>query len=251
MFSGEERTIGELAVKLGGPAAGNLGGAARTGTLGGEAVILNEITVAADQRFPALRAARIFQRADHAGKIAGIDVAQSRGTSDLCGAEQIPGRSIALVIHLVIGMKCGHMPRNINGNAREEFGELAEFLLRVVEAGNQEGDDLQPETDLVNATDALKDRTDSSAELMIVTVVEALEIHFVEIDPWAQKFKHLRRGVAIRHKSSEQSRSLGFLEDRDSPLAGDQGLIVGADHDLRTLIERVANNVFRRNFQRR
>ena len=39
--------------------------------------------------------------------------------------------------------------------------------------------------------------TDASAEFVVMAIVEALEINFVEIEPRAQIFEHLRRAVAV------------------------------------------------------
>src|ERR1700733_1330683 len=77
IFVWRERTGSDLAVELRGPAAGNLGGAARAAAFGSQAVVLNEISVTADQRFAALRAAGIFPGTDHAGKISGVDVTKA------------------------------------------------------------------------------------------------------------------------------------------------------------------------------
>ena len=84
-----ERAVGDLAVEVRGPAARDLGGAARATAVGCEAVVLNEISVAADQSLAALRATRIFPRADPAGKIAGINVTQARRLTDVGGSARV------------------------------------------------------------------------------------------------------------------------------------------------------------------
>ena len=66
----------------------------------------------------------------------------------------------------------------------KEFGEAPEFVGRVVEAGDQERDDFQPEAHVMNAADAVEDGGDASAEFVVVAVVETLEVDFVEIEPW-------------------------------------------------------------------
>ncbi len=76
------------------------------------------------------------------------------------------------------------------------------FVARVVEAGNQQRDDLQPESVGVQAANRVEDRFEAPAELAVVTVVEALEIDFVQIDPRPQVSPStLRRPVAVRHDS--------------------------------------------------
>src|SRR5689334_19669528 len=103
----------------------------------------------------------------------------------------------------------------------------------------------------MNSANAFEDGADSSAEFMIVAVVEALEVHFVKIDPWAQKFEDLRCPVAVGDKRSQKSGSAGFLEYCNSPLAGDERLVIGTDQDLRTLLECVADHGFRRDLEGR
>ena len=90
-----------------------------------------------------------------------------------------------------------------------------------------------------------------AAELAVVAVVEALEIDFVEIDPRAQVFEHLRRPVAVRHEAGHQPRGPRFLEDGHGPFAGDQRLVVGADDHARPQSRGVSDQPFGRGFERR
>jgi hypothetical protein len=99
--------------------------------------------------------------------------------------------------------------------------------------------------------DAVKDGTDASAEFVIVPIVEALKIDFIQIKPRTDVFQNLGRAVAIGHEAGHQSRGLGFFEYCDGPLTGDQGLVVSADQDFCALIECISDQGFGRNFQRR
>ncbi len=238
-----ERPGGDLTVELCGPPAGNLAGTTGAAAFGSQAVVLNEISVAADQRLTALRTTGVFPMADHAGKIAGIDVTQSGGKADFGGAQQIFGSGVAVTIplHLVVGVKCGHVPWNVCGNAGKEFREAAQFVAGVIEAGDEQRHDLQPQSHLVNATDAVEDGGDASAEFVIVAIVETLQINLVEIEMGTQVFEHLGSGVAVGNESGEQAGGSCLFENGDRPFAGDQGLIVGADQDSRALVEGIAN----------
>src|SRR5262249_7491430 len=69
--------------------------------------------------------------------------------------------------------------------------------------------------------------------------------------PGPQIFEHLRRAVAVRYESRRQARGLGFLEHRDGPLARDERLVVCADDDARALAQSIADEKFRRCFDRR
>ena len=121
---------------------------------------------------------------------------------------------------------------------------LAQFVVGVVEAGDQQRDDLEPQAHRVNAADGVEDGADAAAEFVVVAVVEALEIDFVEIEPGADVFEDLRRAVAVGDESGDESGGFGFFENCDRPLAGDERLVVGADENFRALIERVANQSF-------
>ena len=248
-----ERAGGDLAVELTGPAAGNLAGTIRAAAFGSQAVVLNEVSVAADQGLTALRTARIFPLADHAGEVASVDVTQSGGLADFGGTQQIFGSGVALTVplHFVVGVKCGDVPWNVAGDAGEEFGEAAQLVGGVVEAGDEQRHDLKPQSHLVNAADAVEDGGDASAEFVIVAIVETLEINFVEIEMRAQIFEDLRRGVAVGNESGEKAGGSCLFENGDRPFAGDQGLIVGADQNSRALIEGVANQRLGSCFQRR
>ena len=52
-------------------------------------------------------------------------------------------------------------------------GQPIDLVARVVEAGNQQRDDLQPEPERVNAADRVEDRLEAAAELPVVPIVEA------------------------------------------------------------------------------
>ena len=249
----KERTRGDLAVEAGGPASGNQARTTGAATFGSEAVFFDVVSVSSDQSLTALRAACIFPMTDHAGKITGVDVAQSRRPANFGGLQKIFDGGVALVssLHFVVAVEGGHVPRDVGGDAREKFGEAPQFVGGIVEAGDEQGDDLQPQSHLVNAADAVEDRGDPSAEFVVVTIVKTLEVYFVEIEMGTDKVENLRRGVAVGDESSEQSRGFRFPENGDGPLAGDEWLVVGADQNLRALIESVAHQDFRRSFQRR
>src|ERR1700722_15455220 len=105
----QERARGDLTVEASRPASRNFRGTLGTTSLRGEAVTFDQITVALDQSFAALRAARVFPIANRARKIAGVEVAQAGVLADFDGAQQVFGIRIArdIVLHLVVAVKCG------------------------------------------------------------------------------------------------------------------------------------------------
>ena len=103
----------------------------------------------------------------------------------------------------------------------------------------------------MDAADALEDGSDAAAEFVVVTVVETLEIDFVQIEPGAQVFENLRGGVAVGDETGDESGGFGLFEDGYCPFAGDQRLVVGADQNLCALGDGVAHQKFGRGFERR
>ena len=126
-----------------------------------------------------------------------------------------------------------------------------QLVARVVEARDEQRDDLHPDAHRVQAADRVEDRLEPSAELAIVAIVEALEIDLVEIDPRPQVFEDLRRAVAVRHEAGDEARGFGLLEHRDRPLARDQRLVVRADDHARAESLRVAHHRLGRRVDRR
>ena len=177
----KEWTIGNLAVEPGGPPPGNLTGATWTTAIWGEPVAGDEISVTLDQRFRAMGAARVLPRLDDAGEIAGINVVQSGVSPDLDGAQKILDCGISLVLHFVIRMECGDMPWNIRRDAGDEVGKLAELIFRVVEAGDQQSDNLEPQPHRVDAANAVENGANASTEFVVMTVIETLEVDLVQI----------------------------------------------------------------------
>ena len=125
---------------------------------------------------------------------------------------------------------CGGSSGNATGSGPTELGEPLHLVVRVVEPRNQQRDDLEPDSHLVQRADRAEDGLDSSAQLAIVTIVEALEIDFVEIDPRAQVFEDTRRAVPVRHVPGQQPALARRLEHRDRPFARNQRLVVRAHH---------------------
>jgi len=235
---------GDLAFEAGGPAAGDCSCTLRAAAVLGKEIVLDQVAVALDQRFVTSWAARVFPLANHAGKVAGVDVAKAGLAADFDGAEQIFRVRVTRAGHFVIAMKSGDVPGNVGRNARQKFGEAAQFVIAVVEAGNEKCNDFEPEPHLVDAADALENGADAAAEFVIVAVVEALEIHFIEIKPRANVVEDLRSAVAVGDEPGDESGGLGFFKNSDRPLAGDERLVVGADDNFRSLRDGIAHKMF-------
>src|SRR5258707_5892459 len=103
---------GNLAFESRSPAAGNFGRAVGTAAILGEAIIFDQIAVALDQSFVALRAARVFPLANSSWEIAGVDISQPGFATDFDGTQEVIRARVARIGHLVIAVECGNMPGN-------------------------------------------------------------------------------------------------------------------------------------------
>ena len=60
------------------------------------------------------------------------------------------------------------MPRDVAVDAGQELGDLRQLFVGVVEAGDDERDDLQPDAALLQALDRLEHRLQRAAEVAVV-----------------------------------------------------------------------------------
>src|SRR5262249_31941308 len=149
---------------------------ARALSFGRQAVGAHQEAEALDQRLVAGRATRVLPGADLAGPVAGVNEAQALLGSDLGGADELAPLPFRRVGHAVVGVEAGHVPGNIFADRRQEAGGVAQLRLAIVEARDDERDDLQPEAALVEHADAFGDVVQGAAQGAVVTVVEALQI---------------------------------------------------------------------------
>src|SRR5712692_10351336 len=166
-----------LSPKLGIPPSGNAGAARWAATLRSEMVPSDEVPVTLDQKFPTVRATRVLPVTDHAWQIPGIDVTQASLLADLCCPHQGLGSGVLWIGHFVVFVKGCYMPRNIRRHARQKLGKASQFIAGVVEPGNHQRNDLQPEAHLVQLSNGIQDGLQAPAELTITAVIKALQVH--------------------------------------------------------------------------
>ncbi len=136
-------------------------------------------------------------------------------------------------------MKRGHVPGNIGRNTGHKLSQAPQFIVAVVESGDQQRHNLQPDTHLVQAANGVENRLQPSAELAIMAIVEALQIHFVQIYPRMQILQHLRRPVTVRNERCLQPGFARMPENLNCPLARDERLVISAHQHLRALPQRI------------
>src|SRR2546425_6367961 len=119
-------------------------------------------------------------------------------------------------------MKCRDVPGNIGRYFGEKFRDVSKFLVAVVESGDDERHDLQPESHGIQPLDRIENILEQSAELTIIPILKTLEIDLVEIHPGSDVLQDFRRTVPVRYVRRFQSLRARDFEDLDSPLAGNQ-----------------------------
>src|SRR3974390_3415250 len=167
----------------------------------------------------------VFEVVDLPRQVARVHVTKAISASDLRRLEQHVNRRIRRLLHLVVAVKCGDMPRNIRRDAGDKCGQAFEFVARAVEARNEQRDDLDPKLHRMEAPNRVEDRLDTASKLAVERRIKALEINLVEVNPWAQVVEYLRRAVTIGDEPSDQTGPSSLLEDRDRPLACNQRLL--------------------------
>src|SRR5262249_50312741 len=150
-----------------------------------QSVLLNVVAVSLDEQCTALMAPRVLEIADLTRQVSRVDVSQAITPADFGRAHQHFRSGVLRIVHSVVLVERGHVPWNERRDASQECGEPFELVVRVVEARDEERDDLEPDPHLMERADRVQDRLDAAAELSVMSIVEALEIDLVEIDPRA------------------------------------------------------------------
>lgn len=109
----KERSAGNLTIKLRGPASGDLIRATRASALACQAVVLDEVAVAANQSFSAMRTVSVFATFDHPWKVSGIDVTEPSIAADFCGSLEISRSRVPSLAHLVVGVEGRYVPGDV------------------------------------------------------------------------------------------------------------------------------------------
>src|SRR5215469_3177321 len=119
-----EWAVRDLTAELLGPAAGYRSTAIGTGTLGSQAIVLDEVAVAFNHHATTARAVSIFPLSYTSGKIPGVDIAKARIPAQFRRMQQILRGCVFRILHFVVFMERRDVPGNIRRHARQEFGQL-------------------------------------------------------------------------------------------------------------------------------
>src|SRR5438094_3251719 len=121
----------------------------------GQSVFQDSIAKPPHQRRLARGAASVFVTADPTRKVACIDVLQAGRLADRRRPEQGLRRRVVRVLHLVVLVEGGHVPGDAGREAGEETCDISQLFVAVIEAGNDQRDDLEPETHLMHHPNAV------------------------------------------------------------------------------------------------
>src|SRR5439155_8326182 len=141
-------------------------------------------------------------------------------------------------------MKCRDVPGNIGRYFGEKFRDVSKFLVAVVESGDDERHDLQPESHGIQPLDRIENILEQSAELTIIPILKTLEIDLVEVHPGFDVLQDFRRTVPVRYVRRVQSLRARDFEDLDSPLAANQRHIVRSGQNARAIVHPLPNQKF-------
>ena len=119
-----------------------------------------------------------------------------------------------------MGYPARRWPRTSAIRRNSPFGSLR--------SGNRQRHNFQPETVLMQQPDGVQDVL-STLRARGRLVVQAFQIDLVQIDPGAQVIEHL--WCALCWKCTHVRPCVFACLNTSSPLAGDQGLVIGAGND--------------------
>ena len=140
------------------------------------------------------------------------------------------------------------MPGDVRRDRHEEARDVADLLVGVVEAGDQQRHDLEPEPPGVQEPDGVEHGLQHASQLPVALVVEPLEVDLVEVHPRADVVEDLRGRVAVGDVGAGEPARVARLEHLHRPLAGDQGLVVGGGEDARPVAEGGVHDLVRGDF---
>src|ERR1035437_232292 len=156
------------------PAPGDRGTAGRAVPRPVQLVRDYAVAAALDQEAPALGASGVLEVAHLARQVAGIDVTQACLAADVGGADEGRGRCCGRPLPLVRRVECAHVPGDVAGDPGGVAGDALEFLIRVVDAGHEQGHHFEPEAHFVDAAQAIENGLHPAAQLAVMAVVPTL-----------------------------------------------------------------------------
>src|ERR1700736_101626 len=176
--------VGNLSVELRRPTARDRGLARGTAPIRSQGVLLDEVAAPPYHSVSAIVALGVFVISDHARQVPCVDEAQAGLLPEFDRAQQVFRTSVVGIFHFVIFVEGSHVPGNIGRDAGQKLRQSPQLVFGIIEAGNEQRNNLQPKAHLMQRADSLENWPNASAELVIMAVIETLQINLIQIDPW-------------------------------------------------------------------
>jgi len=207
------------------PVSGNA--VAALGTRAVDDAILQHIVPGAfDEKLAAFRTQRVSAIAEN---ISFVDVMQSRVQSNFARAMQRFGRRPRFVAQFEVGMKRGEVQRHVGAKIRKNpVGELARFRFVVVERGNHQICELEPDIRFIfQAQKCFEDwREMRQRDFAVELFGEGFQVDVGGVDVIVNIVKGFARDIAVRHHDGFQAALVSHGANVDDVLGPDGGLVI-------------------------
>lgn len=156
-------------------------------------------------------------------------MAQAGVDADLAGVHDGLHRGGGAVGELVGGVEAAHMPGGVDTQVRsDEGGQLFKLYGIVIETGDEQGRDLQPDAAPLHAPQGVQNGFQAPTALLVVeVVVEGLEVHVGRVHIGDRCFQGIGAHEAVGHPDVFQAGGVGVFGGGVGELEVDGGFGVG------------------------
>ena len=181
--------------------------------------------------------------------VAFVDEVEADFASNFAGAVERARRSGGLVAELEIGMEGGEVERNVGAKMGEDpFGELAGFGGIVVEGGNDEIGDFEPDMGFVlEPGEHVEDGLEmGEGELAVEIFGEGFEVDVGSVNVVVDVVEGFAGDVAVGDHDGFEAVELGGFADVNDVFAPDGGFVVGEGDGITAVLQGEKRNLFGR-----
>lgn len=184
----------------------------------GDAVAFEAVAGPFDEQGVARGAAGIA----FAAEVADVDIIEAGSAADIDRLMDGGDGCRRQLLEFVLGVEAADMPGGVGAQfADDKIGEFAQLLGVVVDAGDDQGGHLQPDTVVVYSLKTVEDRLQAGSGIVAVGgIAKSLEVDIGGIEQGMGPLQHVLRHVAVTDKN-----------------IGDTG-IAGAGGDIMTVLEK-------------
>lgn len=173
-----------------------------------EAIFQDLTPVARDQRFGTARTQGIFSSPPR--DVATIDVLEPARDTYLSGHFKRLRCSHLKIAEFITGVKPRHMPGNTYIDGANKVRNLTQLPLTIVETGDKQGSDLDPNPGLIQGLDIVDNRCQSGpTDLAVEVITKGFKINIDGIKIRLEQFDRLTTHIAIGDKDIFETCSTG------------------------------------------